>query len=105
MLKRLRAWWKRQTGADIQEANERYAAECRAFRELIEAEQYIPWLGCMPPQDTFVMVRSMGMKPEIIKPSDLHPYVNLAGLYWRPLGSVTIEGVASPAAEDSRLIH
>ena len=45
-----------------------------------------PWIGCLPYAYSVVEAwRYEWQKSEIIEPMKMHPAMNVAGLYWKPV--------------------
>lgn len=71
-------------------------AEKSAFAERMIAMGYKLWTYD-PPRDTqeIEICAYRFEKPSVIRKSDLHPEWNIAGVWWRPVGSMTIDANAA----------
>jgi hypothetical protein len=84
------------------EAHQDYAR----FQAEMRAGGYVEWASTSPTGRDVVQCRRFEWpRMEIMRPADVHPEMNVAGLYWRDAGSVVdVEGSANPVIENIRSI-
>jgi len=79
----MRLWpWGRRREEDT------YMAALRAFWDEMRDGGWVEWMYTAPTYDLVEITRREWSEPRLVKPSQIDPLTNVAGLYWRPLNDI-----------------